>query len=180
MKENGYAHFFSPENVGPYLLRNSLAAITSWDALAIFDADDIMMPKYLASLLPLVQDGIAGGARQTITKNGVAKDKGLPFRHGVCVISRQAWLELGGFRPWRILGDWDFIYRAKAKKIPITSYDDKPVYRRREHPNSITSSPTTGRRTPIRKQYKIDSRRYIKNGDLYVPLVTVPLIWRTP
>jgi hypothetical protein len=139
-----------------------------------------MDSDYLSTLLPLMQDdGIAGGARRTINAAGKIIDRDRPFRHGVCVINRQAWNLLGGYRPWRMIADLDLIMRARALEIPINGCD-KVIYSRREHPDSITKSKVSGKRTPARREQKVVMRKHLAAEEYFVPITTVPLIWRSP
>jgi hypothetical protein len=176
----GEPHWFSPTNVGPYVMRNSLIELEPAEAYAVFDADDVMLPGYLASLLSWMRDGIAGASRHNIDPGGVVtSDQRIPYHSGVAVFSDEVWQRLGGYREWPIAADHDFVLRAKALDIGVTRIK-QVLYHRRIHPGSLTQDPTSGYRTEIRARFKADAERLTKRGDLYVEPVTTPLEYRTP
>lgn len=178
----GRAHWFSHENVGPYVIRNSLIRISPASAYAIFDADDVMRPEYLRTLLGCVgESGIAGAARWQVDAFGTPlNDRPSPFRGGVAVVSHSAWSRLGGYRAWRIAADNDLIVRARAMKIPVRTVTSA-LYDRRVHEDSLTRRPETGFGSQPRKELKRAAQQLIKGGcDLCVAPVTVPLEYRQP
>ncbi len=172
----GTPHFWSPVNVGPYLLRNALMRKPA-DAYAVFDADDVMGEAYLRTLLPLMGDGIAGSGRVGIDKNGRPGTNVYPYVMGVSVFSPVALKKLGGYRPWRICADFDMILRAGKLKIPLAKHEDA-LFFRRDHPGQLTKHPETGIGSAERKALKAESRRLIKAGERHVKPVCAELVWR--
>lgn len=178
--DEGEAHWFSPKNVGPYVLRNSLIELEPASAYAVFDADDVMRPDYLKTLLRWVGCGIAGGARLRIDAEGeVTNPRRVPYQSGVALFRHEAWQAVGGYRAWPIAADHDLILRAKALGISVTR-PKQPVYYRRTHPGSLTQDPETGYGTEARSGYKAEAERLTKQGYLYVDPVTTSLEYRTP
>lgn len=187
----GIPFWWNETNVGPYIMRNSLAALGPADAYATFDADDQMKPEYLSSLIPLAcpsivegrgVDGIAGSRRLELEMGG-RLDRGRqpvvpsPWTCGVAVYSKTAWEELDGFRAWRIAADHDLVLRAKAKNIPIHQHHGLPkaLFYRRIHGESLTQRRETGMESDARNQAKTLARELVIRGDLAVKLETVPL-----
>lgn len=179
LKLRGAPYWWSPQNVGPYLVRNTLMRPAA-DAYAVFDADDIMEPAYLRTLLEIMGDGIAGSARIGMDENGRSSANPIvyPHAHGVSVFSAAAWKRLGGYRPWRIRADADALRRAETLKIPLTKHPD-PLFRRRNHPNSLTNATETRIRSPARKAAARETRRLLKKGQYYVQAEFAQLEWRT-
>lgn len=179
--ELGRAHWWSPKNVGPYIIRNSLVALEPADAFAIFDADDVMLPDYLTELLRFVgRDGIVGPARKTIDEEGRLISKRSPYSSGIAVFSGHAWRRLGGYRPWRIAADYDMILRAQKLGIRVRP-TRTPFYLRRLHPGSLTQDPETRMHSPERLQAKERAERLTELGlDMKVQPVTTSLEWRHP
>lgn len=179
----GRAHWFSTENVGPYLIRNSLIGLSPASAYAVFDADDVMCAEYLTTLLDAMGDGgVAGGARLQVDERRQRRVRKhpAPFRGGVAVISHDAWMKLGGYRPWRIAADHDLVVRAQALKIRVAKVAE-PLYERRVHDGSLTRDPKTGFGSPLRKKYKQMAYQLIKGGgEKYVTPETVELEYREP
>lgn len=183
----GRSFHWSQRNVGPYILRNSLAALAPADAYATFDADDEMKPEYLRTLIPLAcpdegEPGIAGSRRlehsvETSMRELRIRTKPLPYCWGISVYSRTAWEALGGFRPWRIAADHDLYHRARAKQIPVHQHHGLPkaLYYRRLHAGSLTADPTVGMNAPERIEKKAVTHQLIEAGELAVKPETIDL-----
>lgn len=171
----GYAYYWSPKNVGAYVMRNSLMAEPA-DAYAVFDADDMMMESYLAVLLQLVKNGIAGAGRITIDERGRKIQSRTSFRQGVCVISKEALRRLGGYREERIASDADLIARAKALGVPVNKAS-ACLYYRRKHPASLTQHGDTGMKSTQRRSVVLYHKQLRDNGELVVQPVVTPLTY---
>lgn len=173
-------HWWSPVNVGCYKIRNALMAKGAADAYAIFDADDVMLPWYLRTLLAILGDGIAAGARIGMDEHGNvgAEPTVYPHLHGVGVFSAAAMRKLGGFRPWRIRADADAYLRAKRLDIPITKHNESPLFLRRSHPASLTNHPATAMKSRERKDRARESKRLVRRGHLFVQPECAVLEWR--
>lgn len=168
-------HWRSAGNVGPYVMRNSLMALRQADAYAPFDADDVMLPGYIARLVGIAGvDGIAGSARTDIKEEGAPNGKVHKFVHGICLFSAAAMMKLGGYRAWPVVADLDIVMRAKALKIPVRNTREV-LYLRRRHGGSLTNSPELGMYSPTRTRLTMEARRLTANGDLYVEPVTTKL-----
>lgn len=176
----GVPHWWSPVNVGPYILRNTLIGKGRAAAYATFDADDMMEPLYLEHALRLARPcGIAGTGRMTINERGQVTSRRSRYGHGVSVFMHDAWMRLGGFRSWRVAADADMIARAKALGIRVRA-TSRPLYRRRKHANGLTVMPETGMGSDLREAVKAESARLLEAGDLVVIPETIPLEWRRP
>lgn len=175
----GQPYFYSDENVGTYVIRNSLMAVAPADAWAIFDADDIMLDGYLVTLLRLAgSDGIAGSGRTTIDAAGkVVGATGGRFSSGVCVVSDVAMKRLGGYRPDRIASDVDLIGRAKIMNLPIGRCDQH-LYQRRIHRESLTQAKPTRFGSRPRMNIASAHKRLRDAGAMFVEPVTAPLALR--
>jgi hypothetical protein len=177
----GRPHWYAAESVGPYVMRNSLVLLEPASAYAIFDADDMMRPPYLKTVLHWMgKNGIAGGGRSQINEHGRILRRRTSFRSGVAVISHPAWEKLGGYRAWPIAADHDLILRARALRIVVQPVN-KALYVRRVHPASLTQDPATGFKTQLRREFASRARSLVKHRrGLYVRPVTVPLEYREP
>lgn len=167
-------YYWSPINVGAYVIRNSLIGLAPADAFAIFDADDVMMPHYLRTLLPLLDlPSIAGAGRYTINLSGQILGQ-TPYTRGVFVISGEAFRLLGGFRDDRTSCDADLINRAELLSIPLFKID-LPLYYRRKHKDSLTQNKVTGFNSVYRNAIRTKHRQLMENGELYVIPTTTKL-----
>lgn len=162
------------ENVGAYVLRNSLIALGPADCYAIFDADDVMCPAYLRTLIPHAwPDRIAGPARQTINADGelIERHRVRRWEGGVFVIGTAALERLGGYRAWPVAADSDLMWRAKDMGIRVRSVhsaDGGALLLRRRHHHQVTRSRTVGIGTPFRRSLSTEGRRLREAGELFV------------
>lgn len=178
--ELGEPHWYSPENVGPYLIRNSLILEAPADAYAPFDCDDVMKRSYLRDVLAWTGTGIAGAGRTTVNGDGRTLRRRSRFSGGVCIISQAAWEKLGGYRPWPMAADHDLIIRAEKLRIRVKRVKE-PLYYRRKHPTSLTQSPETKIGSPIRDEFWERAKALTEKGvDLCVTPKTVDLERREP
>jgi glycosyltransferase involved in cell wall biosynthesis len=174
---NDVGHWYSPENVGPHVIRNSLITQAPADVYVIFDGDDVMTEGFLAALLPQVGDGLAWPDRQHCDADMTPMEAG-PFScvNGVAAYSREAMTRLGGFRPWRIAADHDAARRARVMGIP-TKRATGAVLLRRRHPNALTEARDTSLTSQRRLERKRESRELVRRGELYVDPETVEMQW---
>lgn len=169
------------ENVGPYVIRNSLIELGRADHYVIFDADDIMGKDYVRTLVGLAgEEQISGSARIAIDEHGRKLKRPVDGYHsGVCCFSHGVWEKLVAFRPWRMAADWDFIMRARKLGVRIRS-SPKPLYYRRQHAGSLTRAPATSIRSDARSRLVLQGQRLLAIGDITVELVTTPLVKGLP
>lgn len=178
LNEDGEPHWFSPRCVGPYVLRNSLMAIAPSDAWATFDADDVMDPRYLSTLVQLAMpDGIGGAARVHIDQGGARISTGIEHDCGVSVYSAAAMRRLGGFKSWPSLADRDLMHRAGLLGVPIRRTSEVR-YLRRVHEKSITQSRDLGIGSKARRERMNLLEEQARAGVLHVTPDTTDLEWR--
>jgi glycosyltransferase involved in cell wall biosynthesis len=165
------------ENNGPYVTFNTLMKFASGDLICRFDADDVMLPSFIAEQIYFLQEG----ADMTLTW-GIATDEKLrPIsddngqqlyqqaagRHrkvaeGNFIIRRSVWDALGGFQAWRCGADTDFRDRVKTLGLKISVVEQYLYYRRR-HENSLTAHPATNFNSKLRKQIIALSDDYLED-----------------
>ncbi len=133
--------FNFPENMGCYLTKNALIEhVPDEEMFITFDADDVMhagMADVMAKHMPCY-------SRHT----------------GVMCISKELWNEMGGFRPWRVHADTDFIKRMRLK---YTVPKIKKLYYRRRHPNQLTKKKATGLRSKLRNDMRALTRETLES-----------------
>lgn len=167
--------WLSETNVGPYVMRNSLIEVAPADHYVIFDSDDIMGKDYVRTLVGLAGgERISGSARLTINEHGHKKGPVLAYGSGVCCFSHAVWKHLVAFRPWPMAADWDFVMRARKLGIRVAKAS-RPLYYRRQHPDSLTRAPATSIRSDARSRLVLQGQRLLAIGDIAVELVTTPL-----
>jgi glycosyltransferase involved in cell wall biosynthesis len=162
----------SPENAGPYRLSQEVIASTRYDAYCFQDADDWSLPNRLELLLREAERtgaelvgcqgfrliGVEGEAvPMTYPLDVNAALEANPRYHAIMhpssVVSRDLVQRIGGYASgMKFAGDTEFEHRAtyatRIVNVPQFAY----VIRNRE--NSLTSSPSTGLRSPDRRALK--------------------------
>lgn len=171
-RRRGY--YWSSKNVGAYVMRNSLIALSPADCYAIFDSDDVMYPAYLRTLAPYTERGMIAGSARVNTRVDLKPQDRREYRAGVCVIPHEVWEKLGGYRPERVGGDVDLIDRAKKLGVEIHRHWPA-LYLRRKRRGQLTQ----GRSYGIRSRYRTETRQRhvqaVRKGRLHVRGRTVEL-----
>lgn len=174
LEDLGRSYYWTPENVGAYILRNSLLRLAAADAHVIFDSDDVMLPAYLPLVLGALQRHAIVGPSRLDCAADLTDKRFFRYRHGVCAFRHEVLAKLGGYQAERLGADVDFIARARAARIQphITG---EACYLRRRHDASLTKAPDTGFGSAARHQARKRMERLRLGGTIYVKPVTVPL-----
>ena len=144
--------YYFNENVGPYLIKNSLVNRTSSDNILFFDSDDIMLKPTLTTIVKNIQKyecvklKLQNYTNNTITKNNVN------YGEGVFAINKQLFLLMNGFEPWRVAADSDFMGRLYSRRLRIYHIPEVSFYYR-QHPTSLTQRGDTGMSSRLRANY---------------------------
>lgn len=180
----GLPYWWARENVGTYVLRNSLVGLQfAVDAYVMFDADDVMRRDALVVMGHALDDGrhLVGPSRFDCSPDLVAMGQRQRYVNGVCAISDYAWTKLGGYRTERYGADADFIERARLAGLSVHVIEDA-LYYRRIHPASLTQDRATGPVSAPRLQAcarMVAQRRQTWRVEPSERLRT-PLQWRVP
>jgi hypothetical protein len=172
--EFGLPVYYSSENVGCYVMRNSLyAAAGPVDAYAYFDADNWMHPQHLI----LHADALPAGGITTPHSINVRKGKETKwsiFPGGGGLISKEAWEALGGYRAERCHADKDAALRWELLGTPHKVVD-MATWRRYVWERSLTVDAATDMRSDYRKQVKEAATRDRDAGILTIAATICPL-----
>jgi len=142
LRRAGIPFYYSDKNVGAYIMRNSLMAVSPADCYAIFDADDVMFPEYLCKSLQGNHDAVmtakinCNEKLKPIQGARIGKGGAITFTHGVLE-------RVGGFYGVRCAADTDFMYRCIDAGFEIFEIKE-PLYYRRRHSGSLTKKSDTG------------------------------------
>lgn len=175
----GVPYWWSAENVGAYVLRNSLIARHQADAYAIFDADDIMEPDFLAAHIPGLEAGqVVACHKRTFTDHpgdGAVSSYG----GGICAFPAAAWAAVGGYRPERVSGDTDLVCRFNLAGFRLEVLP-RPLYHYRRHPDSLTGATATNCASEYRLKIAVAHDAARMAGEIKVDPQTVALERRHP
>jgi glycosyltransferase involved in cell wall biosynthesis len=156
--------YYFNENVGPYLIKNSLVNRTSSDNILFFDSDDIMLKPTLTTIVKNIQKyecvklKLQNYTNNTITNNNVN------YGEGVFAINKQLFLSMNGFEPWRVAADSDFMGRLYSRRLRIYHIPEVSFYYR-QHPTSLTKRSDTGMSSQLRAGYHKLSKNKKGSGD---------------
>lgn len=146
--------FYFKDNVGPYIIKNSLSNISSSGYLIFFDSDDIMKEEFIQFVI------------NEKPKYSLLKPKYLDFTdkinpiiktsrtygEGVFAINKKLFLEFNGFEGWKCAADSELMGRLYKNKVKLTHSKEICFYRRK-HPESLTMHHETGMKSKMRHEY---------------------------
>jgi glycosyltransferase involved in cell wall biosynthesis len=152
--------FWFDENVGPYVVKNTLVSKSECDILVFFDADDIMFDFFIDKNIELLKENSFVSVRGSDFKHPKKKDIEQTYNpNGAVVVFKQDFLNVNGYADWRCAADFDLIKRLEMSGVErITS--NSVTMLRRLHEDNITSDKKIGNGTKYRnKLYKISEKR---------------------
>lgn len=150
LRKNNISFWWSQQNVGAYITRNSLIALGKADYYSYFDADDCMFPEYLSKSLQGNHDAImtakinCNEKLKPIQRSRIESGGAITFSHKILEL-------LGGFYGVRCAADTDFMYRCIDSGFEIHEIHE-PLYYRRRHSQSLTKKSDTGIGSQYRKK----------------------------
>lgn len=169
-KHSNIKCFYSEEQSGPYLIRNSLINECSNDNILFFDADDVMSSNLISEIfkhysitspIRFKYFNFKHGSNYNVNRN-VHHD----VAHGVFFSHVDVLKKVGGFQPWMCGADTEFMKRCSNNKI-VDIKIHKPLFYRRIHENSLTQNESTNHVSNTRKK----ARKYITtNKDWTIPV----------
>jgi glycosyltransferase involved in cell wall biosynthesis len=169
-----FKFYFFNENVGPYVIKNSLVKISKSDKIMFFDSDDIIVSETISKVIKLLDsnDLVKLMFSEFHTSEHLVNKQTLSYGEGVFGINKNIFLNKNGFRNWRCAADSDFMSRLYIDNVKISSINDVSFYRR-VHKNSLTMSDDTGLSSALRRQYiksvkKTDKLLEYKTSTFYV------------
>lgn len=157
--------FFFEKNVGPYIVKNSLAKESKFNNLVFFDSDDIMDKEFIPKILNYLKiyDCVKPKLQNFVKEdnNVLAKHNKISWGEGVFGIKKNLFLEMNGFEPWICAADSDFIRRLHKNKKRVLDTLEILMFRR-IHSKGLTSKPETNFSSKIRSYYGrlLNSKKY--------------------
>jgi len=143
------------KNVGPYIIRNSLARVSSSSNLLFFDADDIMRPELISTILSNNNGTRPVRFKYTNFRDGSDPAKSLDrntyVAHGVFFIPKESFMKIGGFQSWKCGADTEFMKRCEMNGIKNLNLN-RDLFYRRIHGSSLTQNSSTNYRSLERRK----------------------------
>lgn len=150
--------FYFDENVGPYVIKNTLSKVSKSENLIFFDSDDVMSDNMISKIIDdlIVYECVKPmyhNFREKINYNDPKyKSYSNLFGEGVFGIRKHIFLHFNGFEGWRCAADSDFMVRAQKNNVTFKETEETLFYRR-IHENGLTTNPETNYGSKLRKQY---------------------------
>lgn len=135
--------FWFPKNVGPYIVRNTLAYKAIHNNLIFFDADDLMCDVFVSNITEnLKTHHVVRFMYSNFGEGSWAGKRSREPASGVFGIRADVFKELGGFVKFRVACDDEF--RNRVQRLYSTyNIMDKDLFFRRRHTKSLTGNPAT-------------------------------------
>ena len=187
LKENKINFYYSTNNVGTYIICNSLIDIAkkfNHDMYARFDADDIPTKNFLfygikrCLKLNFVRTYYQWENHPTKSK----KEKKLAY--GITFFDNEVLSKVGGYSRYRVEGDHDFVVRLKNLgyfgdfgNIFLKKLYKKPLFKRLYNPSSLTADKKTAHGSSYRNSIRQQLERDREAGNRLIPkMVNLELI----
>lgn len=165
--------FYFEDNVGPYVVWNSIIKESKYNIISVFGADDIMKEDFAEECLSLLDKNsivqVTGDNFNHPDKTKIVST--FPFR-GVIVFHKDIFMDINGYFDLRCSADTDLLNRFQLLGLNIIQ--TKSLVLRRMHNNSLShdNNNITGMNTEFRKKmiYLVELRKssnIIKN-DKYI------------
>ena len=143
--------YYFKENVGPYVIKNTLVDEAKYDDILFFDSDDIMAPGTIERIIEALnsKDYVKLSYIDFIKKPLLS---GIVYSNAVIGIKKSVFNSINGFYPWRCSADTELTYRLEHNNFSCKTIPDVCYYRRL-HQDNLTVKKETGHGSPIRKTY---------------------------
>lgn len=166
--------YMSHDNVGPYVIRNSLISKCMFDNILFFDSDDVMKPNMISTILEdndseIIRFGFDDFAIDTSDSvrryDWVAK--------GAFFCRKSIFNKVGGFMGWKCAADFEF--QKRTEEFLRCSEIKDPLFYRRVRNDSLTREKSTKIGSSTRKKYHSKIKNKYLEEDLYVYPITTEL-----
>lgn len=159
--------FYNEKNTGPYIIRNTLAYISSGSHLLFFDADDVLFKNVFKYIIE--QNDYLKLFFRCFSENIKKLRNDKKIAEGVFYISKKIFYSAGGFYNFKCGADTEFHNRTEKNQLSFNKIN-QIFFARRQHINSQTNNSETGMLSKYRQKIKkfIYSLLNSENYELYV------------
>lgn len=163
--------YWFENNVGPYIIKNTLVDFAKSDNILFFDADDVMAPSMIENFIKNIKLSPLVKFKYSDFNNNTGINKPLPntwYGEGVFGIKKDLFNRLNGFEGWICAADTEFQLRLRHNKISSKNVSEISFYRRL-HSNNLTVNPKTRYGSSLRQNYikiisdKTKNKKWILN-----------------
>ena len=168
--DRNISHYWSADNVGTYIIANSLHALSNANLYIRFDADDVPLPTYLSAAIENLTKSKCFQFLEYRTDENLKPIK-KHNKSNTMVYTKEVLEKIGGFHPVRVGADKDFIGRARSAGFTGGNPLGHHFYKR-QHKNALTRAKETNMKSVFRKECHELMKKHI---GYYVEPVTVEL-----
>jgi glycosyltransferase involved in cell wall biosynthesis len=163
--------YWFPINKGVYVTTNTLVTLAKYNNILTFGADDIMNPDMIKKLM-------AEDQKYNMIKFNMLnfQDSDRSIYHvykraaeGCRFFTKQLFMLVGGYVPWRHTGDSEFISRIRP--VLCEYHIPEVLFQRRLHEKALTIAPQTCIGSEERNYYKYKIHENYNNGVIQIPMV---------
>jgi glycosyltransferase involved in cell wall biosynthesis len=155
--------YYFRENVGPFIIKNTLIDLTTYDNILFFDSDDIMVNTMLSDFFNHVKEVDLIRFNYLNFKKNVEQSKPLTA-WGVFGVKKSVFDRFTCFEPWKCAADSEFIERVTFHKI-TTKTVEGVSFHRRLHDKNLTLKPDTNMKSKLREEYKNQIQQKVWTGN---------------
>ena len=145
--------YYFNNNVGPYVIKNTLIKYAKYDNIIFFDSDDYFLDNVIKDLVDELDNNEYVLLKYQNIKDGVVRKASNLYAEGVIAFKKHVFLSQNGYYPWRCAADSEFRERSKYNGYSIYKHP-KLCFYRRIHETNLTRSTDTGLNSPIRLGYR--------------------------
>lgn len=111
--------YFSSENVGPYIITNSLMMMSKHDTLIIFGGDDFASKNMLSITSREIDkcDILRWNCKKIYENNPITTNNEILEMPGCFAIRKKILQKVNGFKPWRVQADDEFKRRVDNRFV---------------------------------------------------------------
>lgn len=145
--------FYFIDNVGPFVIKNTLSEIAKYDNLLFFDSDDIIVDGTIQQFFDKIQESDyvkLNYVNFNIDKKNIKQ--GHIYNDALIGVKKEVFERLNGFFPWKCGADTELYKRLDHYGYKMGILEGISYYRRL-HDNNLTVNLETCHRSTIRNKY---------------------------
>lgn len=160
--------YWFKKNSGVYITTNTLISMAKFSNILTFGADDYMLEHMVFKIMSedqrynMVQFGLLNFDDNTKEIINCKLSEGCRF------FTKELFMSVGGYVPWRHTGDSEFV--ARTKPVVRQSRITEPLFMRRIHSKALTQTPKTCIGSKQRERFKKLSTKNAENGIITIPM----------
>lgn len=150
--DNSIVFYYFENNVGPYVVKNSLISESGSDKIIFFDSDDVMCDNMIDYIFDNLNTYRFVRPKMFEFIDVITESMKLgEHACGVIGIDKNLFLEYNGYEPWPCGADSEFLNRMSKNNITCFKSENELMYRR-IHNSSLTKKDETSLLSPLRAE----------------------------